>query len=122
MPFDATARESWAIPFAWADYLDLVETLGRCVHPAKKGFIPEHTPRLLVRLGMDAEAFIAQSSSFLQAFGQAVGTPERLVQRAAQRQVRFLRGMETARRVFQRRCDSRRPGTESAPAERSAAG
>jgi hypothetical protein len=96
----ANAREAWAIPFAWADYLDLVETLGRCVHPAKKGFIPEQTPRLLDRLGMDAEAFISQSASFLQAFGQAVGTPERLVQQAAQRQVRFLRGMDTARRVF----------------------
>ncbi|MCG5513281.1 transposase [Ectothiorhodospira shaposhnikovii] len=103
MPFDATGREPWAVPFAWADYLALVEVLGRCVHPAKRGFMPAQTPKLLDRLGMDAEAFIAHGTSLLQAFGHAVGKPAKLVEHAACRQAKFLRGMGAARRVFERR-------------------
>lgn len=101
MPFDATGRQDWAIPFAWADYLDLVETLGRCAHPHKRGAIPASTPRLLERLGIDREAFIAQGTHFLQAFGQAVGKPARLAEHAAQRQAKYLRGMGAARRAFE---------------------
>ena len=102
MPFDATGQESWAVPFAWGDYLELVETLGRCVHPTKRGYMPEQTPKLLDRLGMDAEAFIAHGTCLLQAFGQAVGKPAKLVEHAACRQAKFLRGMGAARRVFER--------------------
>lgn len=32
MPFDATGREDWAVPFAVEDYLELVESLARCIY------------------------------------------------------------------------------------------
>ena len=35
LPFDATNRLRAAIPFAFEDYLDLVETTGRSLHPAE---------------------------------------------------------------------------------------
>ncbi|WP_412852269.1 hypothetical protein [Ectothiorhodospira shaposhnikovii] len=73
------------------------------MHPAKRGFMPAQTPKLLDRLGMDAEAFIAHGTSLLQAFGHAVGKPAKLVEHAACRQAKFLRGMGAARRVFERR-------------------
>ena len=41
MPFDATGRTNWAIPFAFDDYLELVDWSGRAVHPHKRGFIAE---------------------------------------------------------------------------------
>jgi hypothetical protein len=31
-------------PFAFEDYLELVDTVGRAVHPAKRGFILNQTP------------------------------------------------------------------------------
>jgi REP element-mobilizing transposase RayT len=101
MPFDATGRLAWAIPYALEDYLELVETLGRCLHPAKRGQIPETTPKLLVRVGIDSEAFIAFGTRFLKEFGTAVGKPARLIELAAQRQAKFLRGMRLARVVFE---------------------
>jgi hypothetical protein len=103
MPFDATGREDWAIPFVFEDYVDLVETLGRCLHPAKRGYIPEKTPRLLERLGIDTAAFIEHATKFLKAFGTAVGKPAVLIELAAQRQAKYLRGLRLAQKVFERK-------------------
>ena len=58
MPFDATGRFEQAIPFGLQEYIELVDTMGRAVHPAKRGAIPATTPPILIRLGMDAEGFI----------------------------------------------------------------
>ncbi len=102
MPFDATARTPWAVPFGWHDYADLVNWSGRQVHPHKKGCIAAQAPALLERLGLEAEAFIAMAATFLQEFGCAVGAPEQLTRLCARRQTRFLRGMRAVRRVFGR--------------------
>lgn len=101
MPFDSTGRFEQAIPFGLEEYMALVDTLGRAVHPQKRGSIPPHTPPLLARLGMNAEAFITAADHFFQAFAHAVGTPAKLIALAAHRQSRALRGMAAARRVFE---------------------
>ena len=100
MPFDATGRIDTAIPFAFDDYLELVDWLGRAVHPSKRGSIPPHEPRILERLGMDAEALAAEAVHLLQAFGTAVGTPASLTAARARNQIAYLRGMRAAERVF----------------------
>ncbi|TSE29594.1 transposase [Tepidimonas charontis] len=97
LPFDATSREGWAIPYALEDYLELVESLGRCLHPQKRGLIPEKTPKLLERLGIDTAAFIAHGTKFLKEFGTAIGKPAALIELAAKRQAKFLRGLSAAR-------------------------
>lgn len=102
LPFDATGREDWAIPHAFEDYIELVEAMGRCLHPAKRGFIPQRAPRLVDRLGIDTQAFIEYGAKFLKAFGTAVGKPAALIDLAAKRQARFLRGMRAAKQVFER--------------------
>lgn len=100
MPFDPTSRFAQAVPFGLEEYLDLVDTMGRAVHPAKRGAIPVSTPPLLNRLGMNAEAFIACADHFFKDFASAVGTPAKLIELAAHRQQRCLRGLAAARRVF----------------------
>ena len=40
MPFDATGRMAAAIPFAFDDYLELVDVTGRVIREDKKGYIP----------------------------------------------------------------------------------
>jgi hypothetical protein len=82
------------------EYLDLVDSMGRAVHPGKRGVIAAHTPSLLSRLGMNAEAFIACADHFFKDFASAVGTPAKLLEIAAQRQQRALRGLAAARLVF----------------------
>ncbi len=116
MPFDAAGQTRATVPFSLEDYLDLVETVGRCQHPDKRGQIPERTPRLLQRLQLDPEQFIECSANLLVRFGTAVGAAERLTAHCAARQVKYLRGIATARRLEEKRAPwSRgdgRPGLE----------
>ena len=100
IPFDATGRTDWAIPYAFDDYLELVDWLGRAVHPAKRGRIPPDRPQILDRLGMDAEALAAEANGLLKAFGAAVGAPASLTAARARRQIAYLRGIRAAERVF----------------------
>ncbi len=99
MPCDPTSRFAQAVPFGLEEYLDLVDTVGRVVHPHKRGTIAHHVPPLLQRLGMDTEAFIACADSFFTTFAHAVGTPASLIKLACARQSRALRGMSAARKM-----------------------
>lgn len=103
MPFDATARLRAAIPFAFEDYLELVETTGRCIRQDKRGAIAAHTPTLLVRLRIEPERFIDCATQLLKRFGSAVGAPTQLTERCAARQLRYLRGMKAAKAAFERK-------------------
>jgi REP element-mobilizing transposase RayT len=100
MPFDPTGDFARAVPFGLEEYLDLVDTMGRVVHPKKRGAIADHVPTILERLGMDAEAFVACVDTFFGTFAHAVGTPESLRKLACARQRRALRGMATARQML----------------------
>jgi len=100
LPFEPTSTLSTGIPFAFDDYLELVDTIGRVVHPAMRGSILDKTPAILIRLGIDAEMFIDYADHFLKEFSGAVGTPDNLIELAAVRQNRYLRGMSTAKAMF----------------------
>jgi REP element-mobilizing transposase RayT len=102
MPFDATGRRATAIPFAFDDYLELVDATGRVIREDKRGFIPGETPRLLDRLAIDPEQFIATAGRMLRQFGSAIGTPAHITDLCVARQIRYLRGMGAARALFER--------------------
>jgi hypothetical protein len=101
MPFDLTSRFEQAIPFGLQEYIELVDTMGHAVHPTKRGAIPATSPPILTRLGMDAQGFINAADHFFRDFASAVGSPAKLIEIAAQRQQRALRGLAAARRVFE---------------------
>ena len=102
MPFDATGRLATAVPFAFEDYLELVDGTGRVIREDKRGFIPGATPAILERLNIDAEQFIRTAGRTLHRFGSAIGTPEHLTQRCVSRNVAYLRGIQAARALFER--------------------
>jgi REP element-mobilizing transposase RayT len=97
LPFGAAGQCEQAIPFAYNEYVELVDTVGRAIRPDKRGAIPLEAPRILVRLGLNTEAFMAHASRMLKEFGHAVGRPEQLVALAEKRQAKSLRGITTAR-------------------------
>ena len=101
LPFDATGRMAAAIPFAFDDYLELVDSTGRVIREDKRGYIPGETPKILERLNIDPEQFIATAGRMLQQFGTAIGTPEHLAEHCVTRNVAFLRGMGAARALFE---------------------
>jgi hypothetical protein len=75
MPLDATGRMAAPIPFAFDDYLELVDTTGRVIREDRRGYIPGETPRVLERLQIDPEQFIATAARMLDLFSTAIGTP-----------------------------------------------
>ena len=103
MPFDATGRMAAAIPFAFDDYLERVDATGRVIREDKRGYIPGETPRILERLNIDPEQFIATAARMLDLFSTAIGTPEHLTAHCVARNVAFLRGMGAARALFERK-------------------
>ena len=74
-----------------------MDTVGRTIRTDKKGYIPDTTPKILVRLDIDTDTFIEHASRFLKEFGHAIGRPEAMVAHAAKRQTKYLRGIKTAR-------------------------
>jgi len=75
---DGAGQMAAAIPFAFDDYLELVDTTGRVIREDNKGYIPGETPQILERLNIDPELFIATTARMLQQFSTAIGTPEHL--------------------------------------------
>ena len=86
----------------WID-LELVDSTGRVIREDKRGFIPGEAPRILERLNIDPEQFIATAARMLQQFSTAIGTPEHLTAHRVARNVAFLRGMGAARALFERK-------------------
>jgi REP element-mobilizing transposase RayT len=102
LPFDPVEASKASIPFAFKDYLELLETTGRAVHPKKRGYIPDKIPPILSRLGISLEAFIKHSDHFMERFGNHVGEPATMRELAAKRNARYLRGLAKARELFER--------------------
>jgi hypothetical protein len=100
MPFDATGQTPWGIPFAFEDYLELVDWTGRALLPEKRGHIAANRPKILDRLGIDGTRFLLYADSLLKEFGTAVGASQALVNLCARRQAKYLRGIRTAQRLF----------------------
>jgi REP element-mobilizing transposase RayT len=100
MPFDATSESPWAVPFAFADYLELVDWTGRAIRSDKRGHIPSGYPAILDRLGIDGAQFIQYSERLLKEFGTAVGAPAAMASLCARRQTKYLHGIRAARRMF----------------------
>jgi len=100
LPFDASGRTPWAIPFDFQDYLELVDWTGRAIRDDKRGAIPAGKPKILDRLGVDADTFITHANRLLRRFGTAVGAPTALMNLCVRRQARYLRGIRTARALF----------------------
>jgi hypothetical protein len=100
MPFDATARTPWAVPFSFADYLELVDWTGRALRPDKRGLIGARYPCILDRLNIDGERFIRCADRLLKAFGSAIGAPQTLTSVCAGRQTKYFRGIRAAQELF----------------------
>ncbi|MCG5526584.1 hypothetical protein LRB11_16905 [Ectothiorhodospira haloalkaliphila] len=66
LPFEGAFadREQPGIPFAFEDYLVLVDYTGRAIDPRKKGAIASTQPPILQRLGFTPDQWLDQSTRF----------------------------------------------------------
>jgi hypothetical protein len=66
------------LPMTTADYLELLDWTARGIHPGKPGRTPKHIPRLLDRLGVNAEMWQRLVSDFGRLFSVVAGQPHRI--------------------------------------------
>ena len=112
LPFGPQHAQPRAVPFAFVDYIEWLDYIGRAIHPHKRGAIPAELPKIAVRLNIDARNFVAQSQGLLAHFGQAVGIAKHLKAHGASHRLRHLHGMREARQLFGVVCSSDAPTRE----------
>lgn len=99
-PFAEHADDDVGIPFGLKDYLELVDWAGREIKYGKKGFISEHQPPILNRLGMDAAPILNYlRRTEKQSFG-AFGPVSLLRVFAHSLGRRFIKGLSLGRSLF----------------------
>jgi len=104
LPFAQVLRqnEEAGLPFNLQDYLDLLDTSGRSMHPTKRGAIPETSPRLLESLGLAPGEWLKSVAELHARFRLFIGAPHRLSALAENRGWRWIRGQTAARRLYAR--------------------
>lgn len=88
------------LPFAFTDYLALVDWAGRLVRDDKRGVIPADVPAILERLRINPDAYLAFLRAERNCFARAVGAAERLRATAQAMGQRFFKGLGPASALF----------------------
>ncbi len=83
LPFDPTEPDQ-SIPFAFNDYLELVDWTGRTIFEDNRGSIPEHLPTILTKLGVEAESWRNIMQGYRTRFHRVV-EPQHKVESACNR-------------------------------------
>jgi hypothetical protein len=94
--------EDTGLPFNLQDYLDLLVTSGRAVHPRRRGVIPTATPNLLAALDLDITDWFTTVCELPARFHLFVGAPHQLGVVAARNGWRRVRGHAAERRLYAR--------------------
>ncbi len=101
MPFDGRPGDGeGALPFAFADYLELVDWSGRILREDKRGAIGAGVPPILLRLGVEPGHWIEVVRHFRRHFHDHVGPAAALERRGKALGRKWLRGVGACRRLW----------------------
>jgi len=102
LPFAQAMRgdEHDGLPFNLQDYLELLDSTGRVVHPKKRGVISATIPKLLASLGVVPGEWLQSVAELHARFCLFIGSPHRLSALAQKRGWRWIRGQSAARRLY----------------------
>ena len=98
--FIGSKEQATGIAFSLSDYLELTDWTGRCIHPKKKGYIPERTPKILHQLGLDKAIWLETVSSFTSTFHTFIGSEQQLKTACEQHHKQWTKGLSLCRRLF----------------------
>ena len=96
----ALESSALALPFTFNDYLDLVETTGRSVHPAKFAAKPDTQTRLLAAVGLRPDEWIRSIVELHERFRYFIASPSRLRTLAESRGWHWVWGRSAAVRLY----------------------
>ncbi len=99
-PFQIRSRQEGGIPFALADYFELVEWAGRSLRDDKRGAIAGQLPPILERLGINPNAWLGTMKPHGNRFVLGVGRLKALRAFAEKTGRRWVHGMVASRCLF----------------------
>ena len=102
LPFVGNHRQDSpkGIPFAFSDYLALLDWTGRAIREDKAGHIDAAQLPILQRLGLDGRAWQDLSQSFESLFHSLVGRPDKVEAVVEARAQHWAKGIGNCRRYF----------------------
>ena len=90
--FDGEGDRTPLLGMDAADYIAIVETVGRRPDPRKRGMIPPHMRSTLEGLRIDVDRWLAVVTSPARLFGTAIGSAASLAREAARRGMKWIVG------------------------------
>jgi REP element-mobilizing transposase RayT len=72
-----------AIPFAYSEYLELVDTIGRIVRGDKRGLINSDRPPILQRLAMDSNQWLDCCTNFMVIYHRQLCRRRRIIKQSS---------------------------------------
>jgi REP element-mobilizing transposase RayT len=100
MPFKGPGHRTLHLPFAFKDYLLLVDWTGRRVRKDKRGHIDAAQPPILERLKIDHDAWQAMMQPSGNRFGRALGPLDHLRLHAKALGQSWIRGLKQATQIY----------------------
>ncbi len=97
---DVKQEKQHPIPFAMEGYIELVEWVGRAVHPKKKGHIAGDLPPIFKRLKISPEEWADLVLNFGKHFTHWIGDEASLQQVCERKKIRHVHGSAFCRQVF----------------------
>ncbi|SMF33973.1 hypothetical protein SAMN02745866_02151, partial [Alteromonadaceae bacterium Bs31] len=104
MPFDGASKTpiNRALPFTREDYFALVDETGRAIREDKRGFIPEHTPKIVSQFGINPDKWLEHIQHFGRRYGTACGSADNMQAFAEIFGRRWSRGCGNSQRSYLR--------------------
>jgi REP element-mobilizing transposase RayT len=107
LPFAAGIRQDTpdaVIPFAFTDYLELIDWTGRAVVEGKRGSIPSDLPPILERLAVDPAQWLKAAGNIEAQFFHAIGPVSKLDALCARLKRRWMQGSRACRELYRTPC------------------
>ncbi len=82
-----------ALPITFADYLELVDSTGRCIRDDKHGFISKFSERIIHTLGINPEQWLMHVKNFSSLFAHQAGSKETLQSKSLRDNRRWYKGV-----------------------------
>ncbi len=99
-PMQTQKKQQGVIPFALADYFELVDWTGRAIREDKRGVVSSQLPPILHRLGLDPNGWLDTMPPYGNRFAVGVGRLKVLQGFAEKMGKRWLHGMVASRCLF----------------------
>ncbi|MFT7560793.1 MAG: REP element-mobilizing transposase RayT [Flavobacteriales bacterium] len=98
--FNNLKKQHVCLPFSLDDYLEVVEYTGRAIVGANKGYINERTPKVLSRLGLQANTWVDHVTNCTRSYASCVGSVDNILNFAERFDRRWGKGVSKAAKSY----------------------